>query len=276
MSINIVCGEPGSGKTSLLAALAVMSMTEQSLERLEQCNAKIDELNANGYNYKYAKKHVTYTNFFCRSDFVKWYDERIAYDLDITDFGLYDKEHFTKNVFPHAILFFMEGQTGLDSRKSKYFRASVSRAYENHRHWGLDIWIDAQRGTLIDLNVREISANIIEVQKLQLKKDRWGNIKKCIWHTRVFSFSGAYEQYLASGKVNGAYVTRTYVFNGDIFYCYESTNNFALFLDGREKQQFSSEWHKKPVFTKEYITQYNKKHAIDNQRQNNYWQKGVS
>ena len=274
--IRIICGDPGSGKTSLMGGIACLSMTVEAKERVDLSNSIINMLNSNGYHFNFAKKHVTYTNFYCRSDYIKWFTPRISYDLDGIDFGLEDSEHKTKNIFPCSVLFFMEGQSFLDSRKSKYFRQSVSRAYENHRHWGLDIYIDAQRATLIDLNIRGISGEIIEVQGHKIFYDRLGNIKKIKWYTRVFQASQTYEKYLDSGKLEGDFETRIYEFPGDIFKCYLSENNFALFLDGREDKMFWCQEHKKPEYSKEYVENYCKIHSLNNQKSNGYWQKGVS
>lgn len=272
--ITIVCGKPGAGKTSLLAAMAVFQMTVSSRDNVNACNSIIEKLNASGYHYNFAKNHVTYTNFFCISKHIKWFSPRISYDLDGIDFGLEDSEHETKNVFPYSNLFFMEGQSFLDSRKSRFFRASVSRAYENHRHFGLNIFIDAQRATLIDLNIREIAGEIIEVQKIKIKK-KFGKVSSINWKTRVFNASQTYEKYLETGCLNGQYEEREYSFPGNIFDCYLSENNFALFLDGRENKMFWNQFHAVPNYTKDYISNYCKIHSLSNQKINGYWQKGV-
>ncbi len=274
--ITLIVGEPGAGKTSLMASLACFSMTTQARERVKMSNSMIEAFNSNGYNFNFAEEHVTYTNFFCESHHIKWFTPRISYDLDGIDFGLEDLEHKTKNIFPCSFLFFMEGQSFLDSRKSRFFRQSVSRAYENHRHWGLDIFIDAQRATLIDANIREISGEIVEVKNRVVKRNSQGIIKKIIWNTRVFDGSKVYEKYLESGKLNGDYVTRVYEFPGNIHDCYVSENNFALFLDGRENKMFSCEKHLKPEYSKSYVNTYSKRHSLQNQTFNKYWQKGVS
>ena len=271
--ITIFAGEPGAGKTSLLSALAVNSMTTLARERLKKCNSIINVLNDNGYHYNYPKEHITYTNFWCRSKHIKWFTPRTAYDFDGTDFGLEDPEHETKNIFPCSFIFFMEGQSFLNSRASRYFRDSVSRAYENHRHWGLDIFIDAQRGTLIDINVREISGEIINVIGREILRDKMGRITEIKWNTQVFQASSTYEKYLETGKLEGEFETRVYSFPGNIHDCYESENNFALFLAGREDKMFWDKEHEVPSYTKEYIEKYAEAHSILKGYDNGYWNK---
>lgn len=271
--ITLVVGKPGAGKTSLMSALAVYSMTMGAKERLEKSISLIDRLNSSGYHYNYPNMHLTYTNFYVKSDYIKWYTPRVAYDLDGTDFGLEDPEHLTKNVFPYSYLFFMEGQSFLNSRASRYFRDSVSRAYENHRHWGLDIFIDAQRATLIDLNIRDISGEIIEVVSREIKQDKLGRVNEICWNTRVFQASSVYEKYLETGKLDGEFETRVYSFPGNIHTCYVSENNFALFLAGREDKMFFDIPHKEPEYSKEYITEYVDNHSVLKADQIGYWNK---
>lgn len=270
--IIIICGKPGAGKTSLLACLATRAMTIDSREAVKKAISVINVLNDNGYHFNYPEEHVCYTNFYCSNHGIRWYAPRVSYDLDGVDFGLEDDEHITKNIFPSSSLFFMESQSFLDSRKSRFFRQSVSRAYENHRHWGLNIYLDAQRATLIDLNVREIAGEIIEVQKIKIKR-KAGKIVECKWLTRIFDASSIYEKYLETGKCDGNFVTREYVFPGDIFKCYVSENNFALFLDGRADKMFSCEKHVKPEFSKDYIDKYCSVHSLNNLKNGGYWQK---
>lgn len=271
--ITIFTGDPGSGKTSLMCSIAVNSMTINASERVKKCNSIIEILNDNGYHYNYAENHVTYTNFWCQSKHIKWYSQRTAYDFDGTDFGLEDPEHETKNVFPCSFLFFMEGQSFLNSRASRYFRDSVSRAYENHRHWGLDIFIDAQRGTLIDLNVRDISGEIIDVVNREEVVDKNGRLIEYKWNTRVFQASSAYQKYLETGKLEGEFETRVYTFPGNIHDCYMSENNFALFLAGRENKMFWNKEHEEPTYTKDYIERYAEAHSILKGYDNGYWNK---
>ena len=271
--IRIITGPPRSGKTSLMCCFACNSMTIEAKERVDKANSIIETLNNNGYHFNYAKNHVTYTNFWCKSKHIKWYKPQTAYDLDGTDFGLEDPEHETKNVFPCSAIFLMEGQSVFNSRNSRYFRDTVSRAYENHGHLWLDIYIDAQRGTLIDVNIREIAGEIIDVVGRDVEYDNMGKITNIVWHTRVFSASASYENYVKTGKLEGEFEERKYNFAGNIHDCYLSENNFALFLAGRENKMFWDKEHEQPSFTKNYVEDYAESHSILKCVDNGYWNK---
>ena len=273
--INIVCGEPGCGKTSLLAYLAGLFMTVYSYNKLQEVNAFIDVLNAGGYKLSYILDHVVYTNFSCKSH-VKWFPDQLAHDMEGYEFGLPDPEHPTKFIPYGSVLFFMEAQSFLDARRFKEFRASVSRAYELHRHWGLTIFLDAQRATLIDLNVRGISANILEVQNLKQKHDRNGNLVKCVWTVKIFSGSEAYESYLNSGKASGKFEVVKFVYDGDIFACYNSQANSALFLEGRENEDFYLGYHEPQAFDIKSVQEFCTKHSLNNLAKTNYYKSGNS
>lgn len=259
--IVILSGPPGAGKTSLLAYLCTYHMAWTAFEDCQKTNSMIQLFNSAGYNFSYVPDHCCASNFACVVS-ERFCIDYISYDIDGTDFGLYDPEHNTKFIPPGFYLFFHESQAFLNSRKSQNFRDSVSRAFELHRHWGLNIYLDCQRETLIDLNVRELAAQVIECQEFEIKEDDVGQIIKCIWHTRVFDNNSIYEQYLASGKKNKDYKKQKFVFEGNIFNSYQSECGFPLFLEGRENQDFDLKHHILPSYTKEYIQTYIKKHSL--------------
>ena len=263
--ITIICGIPGAGKTSFLTYLLVQYMTTYAYDRLQMLADEVEVLNNNGFCLTVPTDHLVYTNYAVEAK-AQWYPDLLSYDLDGFDFGLYDIEHDTKFIPPFSTLGFMEGQTYLDSRQSRKFRASVSRAYELHRHYDLDIFIDAQRESLIDLNVRSLVAKVIELQEMTTKEDKLGNIVQCKWYMRVFNDNSAYEAYISSGKPQGDYIEQVVVLDGNIFDMYDSKSNRAMFYQGRTNQDFWLKKHK-PLSTqlsKEYIEEYASKHSVAN------------
>ncbi len=268
--ITIVCGKPGAGKTSLLAFLKIRTMTVDRVSLLKRSIGLILPLNAAGYHFTLPTEHVTYSNFWTvsKGKFIQVFTD---YSLDGFEFGLPDPEHPTKLIPPGSQLFLMESQSFLNSRVSMSFRDSVSRAYENHRHWHLDIFLDAQRATLIDLNVRELAGELIEVEKLTLDYDKFGAISACKWQCKVFTDASAFEAYLSTGKAEGEFEKREYVFQGNIFECYDSHQNFALWLEGAENKDFSYMHNEKPMPDKEYIERYIEAHSLNNMSRLNYY-----
>lgn len=233
--ITLIAGKPGVGKTALMTYFANVEMTINAYENVQKANRFISKLNAGGYNFKPAKGHLVYSNYDIKSH-MKGYVPRRSYEMEGYEFGLPDKKHLTKLVYRYASLFFTEAQAFLNSRNYKAFRDSVSRAYEQHRHWDLNIYLDAQRATLIDLNVRELS-QIIYVEKLDIKRDRLGKVKRCIWHCKSFNDIKDYDKFNGSGK-DFECTEVVYKYDGDIFRCYDSQMNMPLFLQGAKDKQF--------------------------------------
>lgn len=265
--INIVCAPPGRGKTSFMAFLAGEFMTTYAYDSLLRTNAKIEKFNAGGYHFSNVLDHTVYTNFNVKSH-VQWFPDQVAHDMDGFEFGLPDPEHPTKFVPPGSYLFFMEAQSFLDARRFKDFRESVSRAYEFHRHWGVTIFLDAQRGDLIDLNVRAL-ATVWEVQDLVVKKDTNDNVVKCTWIIRRFDGLAEYSAYATSGS--GKYQTLKFVYTGDIFANYDSECEAALFLEGRENADFYLGHHEICTFSIESVKAYCANHSLNNLAKLNYY-----
>ena len=265
--ITLIAGKPGVGKTALLTYFAILDMTVNAFERVKRTNAFIGKLNAGGYNFKYAQRHLVYSNYDITSH-MKGYVPRRSYDMEGFEFGLPDKAHPTKFIYRYSSLFFTESQAFLNSRKSKSFRDSVSRAYEQHRHWDLDVYLDAQRATLIDLNVRELSS-IIYVDELEVKEKN-NKIVKCVWHCRKFLDVREYDKFDGNSKTYEC-VKVSFKYDGDIFRCYDSQMNSRLFLQGREKEDFYCSEYTDAGYSLDEVKDFCNKKSIDLMYDYNYW-----
>lgn len=274
--ITLIVGNPGFGKTSYMCYLAQLEMTINARSRYLAACSEINFLNSQGLNLKLPPfKHLTYGNFYCKSQ-IYGYSPRYMMEFNGSEFGLPDKQHKTKLIPPFSTIFLMEGQSFLDSRKSRFFRQSVSRAYEIHRHYDLNIYIDAQRSTLIDLNVRGISERIIETwKKCKVKTDDLGRIISITWFLREFSSSEEYDKYVESGGSKGNFIEFSETFNRNIFNCYDTKQDRALFYKDIEKRQFTYELVERPSLNLSYIKRFNKLHGLDKLKESDYWQKGV-
>ncbi|MBQ8749875.1 MAG: hypothetical protein IJZ29_05355 [Clostridia bacterium] len=268
--ITVIAGKPGVGKTALLTYFAICDMTINAFSAVNQANNFIALLNIGGYKFSFAKNHLVYSNYDIKSH-MKGYVPRRSYDMEGYEFGLPDSEHEAKLVYPYSSLFFTESQAFLNSRKSKLFRDSVSRAYEQHRHWDLNIYLDAQRATLIDLNVRELST-LIYVDELKYKKDKLGRIVKTLWHCSVFYDIKDYEEFeRLSKKYNCENVT--YIYDGNIHKCYDSKMNRLLFLDCSKHKDFYAEEYKDIDLKYESIQEFCNKKTLENMASKSYWSK---
>jgi len=109
----------------------------------------------------------------------------------------------------------------------------VSRAFEMHRHFGIDIVMDLQRPGLVDTNIRELCRRFIEVQGMTHRYDAMNEIRETIFYCREFENWLAVEQYQQSGEKN--YKETTYVNKGNIFACFNSFSCADAFLPPKGK-----------------------------------------
>lgn len=258
--IILIAGLPGAGKTALMTYFACKSMTVDACPNVRKTNEFIANLNAGGYSFDYAKEHLTYSNYDITSHW-KGYRPRKSYKMEGYEFGLPDSEHPTKFVYRYATLCFTEAQAFLNSRAYKKFRDSVSRAYEQHRHWDLTIYLDAQRATLIDLNVRELS-KVIYVHSINFKNNRLGQIVRTTWNCEEFETLKDYDSFNANKKDYQSKKTK-YVYDGDVTKCYDSKMNAVLFLQGAKGKQFACEEYEEVSLTVTGVEEFCKKKSID-------------
>jgi len=114
----------------------------------------------------------------------------------------------------------------------KYFPDWQSRWYEQHGHNNLDIYLDTQRPSLIDKNIREL-AQFIEIVKLDVKKDGRGNVVGLKWLIRKIDNSSLFDKYMASGKLDkSCYVEEEVYADYNVFECYDSQSCKPKFYDG--------------------------------------------
>lgn len=230
--ITIIFGGVGVGKTKLLTKFACDKMVFSAREDIAKLRKEINILNFGGFNLSFNEKHLVFADY-----------EIIAKDMGVIPrkshyvsgfyVGLPNSQHKTLFLPPYSSVFFSEGQKYFNSRMSVYFSDFVSRFYETHRHYGVNIFIDCQRPKLIDLNIRELAEEFIEVlsTKDYYKK---GVIVKSTWECRVFNSNQSVEKYLTSGDTTDCEY-RTYKHIGNIFNCYDS--HYFKFLNYKDRYE---------------------------------------
>ncbi len=234
--ITIISGAPGAGKSSLNTYFLKQAYFEHGRTMLESCTSKIAELNKTRLNpltppdkppifsdYK-VKFRVGYEEFF-EPYYINGYYLGLANDRMATQF-----------LPPYSKVFLGEAQRYYNSRQSANFPDFVSRLYEMHRHYHLDIFMDVQRVMLIDPNIRALCRHFIEVQGMENTLNDVGEIIKTVWHCREFPNWTAYENYLNTGAET--YTNTAYTHEGNIFHCFDSFGYFDMFLP-KEGQDFN-------------------------------------
>lgn len=232
--ITIVFGKPGAGKTAYLAQDAVryLNFGPDSAELHDQARKKIEELNGDGGLFLVPYLPPVYTNFPLTVNAGTSVLGR-SYYVDGFHLGFENPDVDVMPVLPGARIYLSEAQRYYNSRRSKDLPDWVSRWYEEHRHFGLQIHLDVQRPALIDVNIRELCERFIEVRGLEHEVDGLGRIIRSTFTVRVFEDWKYVEKYIDGTALNCQYEEQQLVYEGNIFECYESHVYFRHFIPTR-------------------------------------------
>ena len=193
--IRIISGKTGAGKTLLAVYFMFLATYEKGIENYRKCCKEINKLNEDGFKLSYPKQmHTTYFNgnvCFKPMGRIK----KTAYTFDPWLLGLPSLEHNTHLFFPYGDITIDEAQSFFNSRMSMLFPAYVSRFFELHRQFDLNITLIAQRAGLIDINIREIAQELYYVEDLEKEEDSLGNLIKATWTVRKFTNNADLEHY---------------------------------------------------------------------------------
>lgn len=227
--ITIVFGKPGTGKTAYLTADAVdhMRPSAASIELLQSCADQVHALNAAGACFELPQYPPVYSNYPITVN-RGTLEPLSSYYIDGFRLGFPNDGVETLPVLPGARIYLSEAQRYYNSRLSKDLPDWVSRFYEEHRHFGLDITLDVQRPGLIDVNIRDLCNCFVEVQRLVHKTDSIGNILSTKFELRLFDDWKFVERYLSSG--DDCYTKSDREFVGNVFDHYQSRSYFNQFV----------------------------------------------
>lgn len=229
-NICIIFAPPRTGKTSFMAALANATTFHRPF--LKEQHRDIQELNNGGFSIPMTDT-VVVANY--HMGFRKFgYSVRNPYFINAFRLGYSNSEREMSFILPHSKIFLTEGQKYLDSHISLAFRAYQSRAYEQCGHIDLNIFIDVQRPTLINANVRDIAC-FLEVERLE-KKYKKGELVCCTWCLRFIRNSKSLERYLTSGDTSQT-VEFKVKYNHDVFKLYNSQVYRPKWFDGHYKNE---------------------------------------
>lgn len=239
--ITIVFGKPGMGKTAYLTADAVeyMKPSQAKHDLLRSCYSQVAGLNASGAGFELPEQAPVYSNYpiTVRRGTLPPVS---SYYIDGFRLGFTNDDLRTFSVLPGARIYLSEAQRYYNSRRSKDLPDWVSRFYEEHRHFGLEIFLDVQRPGLIDANIREICGSLVEIVGLQHKTGAVGNIQSSVFYLRRFEDWKFADRYITSGEK--CYTEEKRVFTGNVFSHYQSRSYFNQFVPGAS-ENFSTLTH---------------------------------
>lgn len=226
--ITIIFGAPGAGKSSLNTYFLKELYKTQGRSLLNATRRHIERANETRLNpVSFPDKPPIFSDY--KVKFKVGYEKYFEpYFINGYFAGLPNDRMQMQFVPPGAKIFLSEVQRYYDSRKSQSMPDFVSRTYEMHRHYDLDFWLDVQRASLVDLNIRELCRRFLEVVAMQHTKDFAGRITQTVFTCREFDCWRDVAQYLETGAKT--YKVVKFVNEGDIFRCFDSFNYFNEFL----------------------------------------------
>lgn len=227
--ITIVFGKPGCGKTAYLTADAVkyMNGSKECYELLERSRAEVSSLKdfaSPVFSPVYSNYPITVQHGYGK--------RRVSFYVDGFRLGLDNEQLGVFHLPPCSRVYLCEAQRYYNSRNSRDFPEWVSRYFEEHRHFGLNIMLDVQRPGLIDVNIRELCERFVEVLQLQHEVDGAGNVKATTFVLREFGDWKYVDKYLSGDESVGTLVKER--FEGNVFEHYKSRSYFDVFLPPKE------------------------------------------
>lgn len=210
----IVFGGLGGGKSSFLARVGVEDMRPAVARlALKECNKKVDELNAGGFNFSHQTEHLVYSTFRIEGPRGTGFASK---DIDLSRFGLRGPKNPNPQIFPRgSTIIYDESQNGLNSRDGG-IAEDLSGWFEFSRQGGYRVYLAGQRERRIDLNARELAQKIIECDGVEFVKDKFGRAVETVWTCYEFSNCFEIDKYLQSGKEKKFGRKVKYRFAGDI------------------------------------------------------------
>lgn len=231
--ITIVFGKPGSGKTAFLAAEAAQYLNGSDLcyEAHQECLNEVRRLNGEGFCFGLPEHAPVYSNFplTVQCGYKKYCG---SYYIDGFHMGFRNDSVPVVSMLPGSKIFLSEAQRYYNSRKSKDLPDWVSRYFEEHRHYGLDIMLDVQRPGLIDVNIRDITERFIEIEKIEQERNKDGQVVSTSFFVKLFADWKFVESYLANDVKCYEQAVVTKPFN--VFDYYESKSYYRNFLPEKD------------------------------------------
>lgn len=266
--ITIICGEPRAGKTALMTSFALEHIKGRQAHRdLVKCNKLLAPLNKGGFNFAAPKDHLVFADYTITAlgGSIKNYECNGFY------LGLANDNHPTMFLPPCSYIYLDEAQKYFNSRDSKNLADFVSRYYELHGHYRLNVYCTVQRPKLIDLNVRELAAEVIYVHELKHKLNG-RRVLSSEWSCYVWDNVAAAVSWIESGRdaANAGQKVK-YTFSGNIFKHYDSFAFFPIFLKGNEDEPFNLRHAVKTGANRDEIADFNDEH--DYTVPETYWKK---
>ncbi len=219
--ITIIAGNPGSGKTALLAYFLGEKLNTTAYQDYLNHKRECKMLEAGGF----PAFDLPSQKFLIFADFDFHFTKKIrAYEIDGFSIGLPNPFFKTVKINSYSTVALDEAQKYYDSRLSKYLREEVYRYYQIHRQDHLNFFMTCQRLGNIDLNIRGIADKFIIVDRINVQTDDVGLVSKITWDIVEFDSCEAAEHYQLNSDNKSTHVgkTRNITTTENVFAWYDS------------------------------------------------------
>ncbi len=227
--ITFIVGETGAGKTAFATYRLKEKYIHEGKKILKKSRALIEEQNTKyGRNLTLPDQVPFYTNFPVKLHvgYRKYYE---PYYFNPYYFGVANDTMPTEFAALGGVMVFDEAQRIFNSRKSATFADFVSYAFEIHRQGHFDITLIAQRGKLLDCNIRDLGVHVIEIVGMDNNiGEKSGCLRGSTWYCREFENWSDADAYLTNGEKT--YKETDYTNRGNIFNSFDSFSRVSEFL----------------------------------------------
>jgi hypothetical protein len=259
--ILIFWGKRGSGKSSLKAMFEVLFMQPRNAKQdLKLCKSLCEELNMAGLNLHPPQDHLVFVNTFTKS-VGPHLKRNYAYTFRSLDFGLPNETHPTGLLCPVGKYSFDEDQDLFDSHMGS-LATFVSKAIELSRQPELFLMMAVQRPMRIPQDIRDL-ATFIECESKESFYNKYGRLERTEWTCNIIYNGSNLSKYLESRDVALIDKKVKFVFNGNIYKCYDSRYFLPMFYTGFDNQDFVLEKCQEVDFSPKGFNDFHHNHPID-------------
>lgn len=261
MSITIIVGKPGVGKT-LFATNIISNKMLDSSEDLWCYKYELKRLQNGGFSYL----EMPPQRHLCYADYCVKVNKRLeAYSIDGYKIGLPNPYFITQFIAPYSTIVLDEAQRYFDSRNSKLLRPEVYNFFQLHRQNHYNIILVCQRLANIDVNIRDLAEKIIVINDLSMKEDKYGRIYNFKWKIKEFESPEVAKDYCEK-KDNEEYARlgKDLIITSDLplFDFYSSYSNKPAFYNGNELKNFDFDIEERYITSVESFANYNSLHSF--------------
>lgn len=229
--ITLIIAPPKTGKGALMCYFFQQEAFNR--ERISKGNKAIENANEKGFHIP-KFEHFAFSSVRMEAH-CSGYKPRINYAIDPFTIGLSNSKFKTTFVPEYSVIFIPEGQIYFNSRKR--LNEFTSAWFQNSGHHHLDLYIDGQRITLFDANVRELATRCFFVETIKNKTDRHGNLQKVLIYCTQFDDCNSLENYVSSGKKENNGKSICFEAPAEIYEYYNAYENSRLFYNGYENKK---------------------------------------